>query len=173
MNTGTIHLLTIGIQWSSSLMNEGRKCFFCRCAEARGHPSQSPRHLPVNTQLNMKSLTNQALRCIQSTRIRHVPLASTRSLSHKSPSPRLRAMDEPRRTLMSSSQWTSSPRDIPISGFEMLDKFTEIEEETLPTYQPHRYYSAQQGEILNERYQVLAKLGYGVTSTVWLGRDLV
>lgn len=74
---------------------------------------------------------------------------------------------------MSSSQWTSSPRDLPISGFEMLDEFTEIEEETLPTYQPHRYYSVQHGEILNERYHVLAKLEYGVTSTVWLGRDLV
>ena len=140
-----------------------------RSDQRRNHPKSvtyhALLHLHVNAQLNMKSLTNQALRCVQSTRIRHIPLASARSLSHKAPSPR--------RTLMSSSQWTSNPRDIPISGFEMLDKFTEIEEETLPTYQPHRYYSVQQGEILNERYQVLAKLGYGVTSTVWLGRDLV
>lgn len=54
-----------------------------------------------------------------------------------------------------------------------IDPTSQIEEETLPTYQPHGYYPVQQGEILNERYQVLAKLGYGVTSTVWLGRDLV
>ncbi|AEO63734.1 uncharacterized protein THITE_2147851 [Thermothielavioides terrestris NRRL 8126] len=28
------------------------------------------------------------------------------------------------------------------------------------------------GEVTGEHYQVVAKLGYGVTSTVWLGRDL-
>ncbi|PCH05363.1 hypothetical protein PENOC_029300 [Penicillium occitanis (nom. inval.)] len=46
-------------------------------------------------------------------------------------------------------------------------------QETLPTYEARRYYLVQQAEILNEQYQVLAKLGYGVTSTVWLGRDLI
>ncbi|RAK80630.1 U4/U6 small nuclear ribonucleoprotein PRP4 [Aspergillus fijiensis CBS 313.89] len=44
---------------------------------------------------------------------------------------------------MSSSQWTSVPRDFPSSGFKLLDS------------------------------SVLAGLGYRVTSTVWHGRDLV
>jgi hypothetical protein len=28
------------------------------------------------------------------------------------------------------------------------------------------------GEVIQGRYQVVAKLGYGTTSTVWLSRDL-
>ncbi|RDH36245.1 CMGC protein kinase [Aspergillus welwitschiae] len=47
-----------------------------------------------------------------------------------------------------------------------------IEEETLPTYNAEKYYPVRLGEVLDGRYQVVAKLGYGVTSTVWLGRDL-
>ena len=77
-----------------------------------------------------------------------------------------------RRTVM-SSQWTSAPREFPSSGFDLIDKSLEIEEETLSTYQPEKYYPVQQGEVLSGRYQVLAKLGYGVTSTVWFGRDLL
>ncbi|KAE8345091.1 hypothetical protein BDV24DRAFT_171035 [Aspergillus arachidicola] len=47
-----------------------------------------------------------------------------------------------------------------------------FKEETLPTYQPEKYYPTQIRELLNNRYQLLATLGYGVTSTVWFGRDL-
>ncbi|PYI34792.1 U4/U6 small nuclear ribonucleo protein PRP4 [Aspergillus indologenus CBS 114.80] len=74
---------------------------------------------------------------------------------------------------MFSSQWTSVPREFPSSGFKLLDSSVHLEEETLPTYQAQKYYPIQQGEVLHNRYQVLAKLGYGVTSTVWFGRDLV
>ncbi|KAL2869548.1 kinase-like domain-containing protein [Aspergillus lucknowensis] len=35
-----------------------------------------------------------------------------------------------------------------------------------------RYYPAHIGEVLNSRYQVLTKLGFGSASTVWLCRDL-
>lgn len=73
---------------------------------------------------------------------------------------------------MSSSKWTSIPRIFPTSGFELVDPSWEIEE-ILQTYEPEKYYPVQQGEILNDRYQVLAKLGYGVISIVWIGRDLV
>lgn len=55
----------------------------------------------------------------------------------------------------------------------MLDPSVELDEETLPTYQPEKYYPIDQGEILNDQYQILAKIGYGVTSTVWLTKDLV
>ncbi|KAE8369968.1 U4/U6 small nuclear ribonucleo protein PRP4 [Aspergillus caelatus] len=74
---------------------------------------------------------------------------------------------------MSSSQWTSEPRVFPLAGFSLLDTSLKIEEETSPTYHPEKYYPTQIGEVLDNRYQVLAKLGYGVTSTVWFGRDLV
>ncbi|RAH82717.1 CMGC protein kinase [Aspergillus japonicus CBS 114.51] len=74
---------------------------------------------------------------------------------------------------MFSSQWTSVPREFPSSGFMLLDSSVHLEEETLPTHQAQKYYPIQQGEVINNRYQVLARLGYGVTSTVWFGRDLV
>jgi hypothetical protein len=80
-------------------------------------------------------------------------------------------LSRPRRSIVSSSQWTSLHREFPASGFELLDTNIEIEEETLVTYDPEKYYSVQQREVFNNRYQTIAKLGYGVTSTVWLGRD--
>lgn len=74
---------------------------------------------------------------------------------------------------MFSSNWTSTPRVFPTSGFELLDPSCKIEEETLPTYSSEKYYPVQQGRILNDRYQVISKLGYGVTSTIWFALDLV
>lgn len=62
------------------------------------------------------------------------------------------------------------PLTFPNSGFESISE--KIEEETLPTYDAKKYYPAQLGQIINERYQIVGKLGYGVTSTVWLCRDL-
>lgn len=81
----------------------------------------------------------------------------------------------PCRTVM-SSEWKSTPRIFSSSGFTLLDPSLEIEEETLPTYFPENYYPVQQGDVLNERYQITKSLpswGYGVTSTVWFGRDLM
>lgn len=43
----------------------------------------------------------------------------------------------------------------------------------LSGYNADTYYPVQIGEVLNSRYQVVGKLGYGVTSTVWLARDLM
>jgi len=53
-----------------------------------------------------------------------------------------------------------------------LSSAKPIEEETLPKYSPQAFYSAKIGEKLNDRYEVVAKLGYGMTATVWLARDL-
>ncbi|OJJ35884.1 hypothetical protein ASPWEDRAFT_51813 [Aspergillus wentii DTO 134E9] len=74
---------------------------------------------------------------------------------------------------MSKSNSASFPREFPTSGFELLDPSFKIEEETLPTYSPDKYYPVKQGEVFNNRYQAMTKLGYGVTSTVWFARDLV
>ncbi len=46
-----------------------------------------------------------------------------------------------------------------------------IEEQTLPRYCQQHYYPVHLGETFNDRYQVVAKLGYGASSTVWLARD--
>ncbi|OAA53454.1 protein kinase-like protein [Niveomyces insectorum RCEF 264] len=64
------------------------------------------------------------------------------------------------------------PREFPTTGFEVIDPADKVEEEQLPSYQPTAYYPMRIGEVVRNRYQVVAKLGYGVTSTVWLARDL-
>ncbi|RMZ83123.1 hypothetical protein DV738_g1264, partial [Chaetothyriales sp. CBS 135597] len=50
-------------------------------------------------------------------------------------------------------------QSFPTSGFKLLDESIELDEETLPTYQAEKYYPANQGEVLNHRYQILAKIG--------------
>ncbi|GIK01780.1 hypothetical protein Aspvir_005821 [Aspergillus viridinutans] len=66
----------------------------------------------------------------------------------------------------------SRPRIFPSSGFTILDPSVKFEEENLPDYLEERYYPVQIGEVFNSRYQVLTKLGFGSSSTVWLCRDL-
>jgi len=46
-----------------------------------------------------------------------------------------------------------------------------VEEEALPHYKSQHYYPAQIGDEYLSRYEVVAKLGYGSYSTVWLCRD--
>ncbi|KFH44240.1 Serine/threonine-protein kinase-like protein [Hapsidospora chrysogenum ATCC 11550] len=64
------------------------------------------------------------------------------------------------------------PREFPSSGFEVIDPSQRVEEEKLPFYRSDDYYPMRIGEIIQDRYQVVAKLGYGTGSTVWLSRDL-
>ncbi|KAI9375122.1 kinase-like protein [Aspergillus egyptiacus] len=64
------------------------------------------------------------------------------------------------------------PRVFPISGFDTLDPRIPLEEETFPSYRPERYYPVRLGEVFKARYQILTKLGFGASSTVWLCRDL-
>ena len=64
------------------------------------------------------------------------------------------------------------PRQFPTSGFVRLDSSEKIEEERLPFYVPEGYYPVYIGEVLASRYQVVSKLGYGISSTAWLCRDL-
>ncbi|KAM5453273.1 hypothetical protein McanMca71_004361 [Microsporum canis] len=47
-----------------------------------------------------------------------------------------------------------------------------IEEEIVPGYQASHYFPVRPGYIFNQRYEALAKLGWGGCSTVWLVRDL-
>lgn len=39
-------------------------------------------------------------------------------------------------------------------------------------YHPDHFYPVRLGEVFNDRFQTVAKLGYGSSSTVWLARDL-
>ncbi|KAJ5578133.1 protein kinase [Penicillium hispanicum] len=46
-----------------------------------------------------------------------------------------------------------------------------IEEQTLPFYHRKCYYPVKIGQTFNNRYRIIAKLGYGAYSTVWLAWD--
>ena len=66
----------------------------------------------------------------------------------------------------------SSPWPLSTAIAPALDNCQPIEGERTPYYDPKRFYLTYLGEILNDRYQVATKLGYGINSTVWLARDL-
>ncbi|KAJ5633975.1 hypothetical protein N7528_001817 [Penicillium herquei] len=65
-----------------------------------------------------------------------------------------------------------SPRQFPASGFVKVDSTQKVEEEELPCYVAEKYYPVKIGEVFASRYQVVSKLGYGMSSTTWLCRDL-
>ncbi|KAJ8183888.1 hypothetical protein LV157_005836 [Aspergillus fumigatus] len=47
-----------------------------------------------------------------------------------------------------------------------------VEEEHTPHYKSQHFYPVRLYEILDNRYQIVAKIGWGTSSTVWLARDL-
>lgn len=102
------------------------------------------------------------------TRSRFSILTSTR-ITLLVPYPHTRSRSS---TAMSSLKWKCSPRTFPTSEFQLLDPGIKIEKERLPTYFPEKYYPVRQGEIFNNRYQAIAKIGFGVTSTVWFAHNL-
>ncbi|RJE21865.1 STYKc [Aspergillus sclerotialis] len=71
------------------------------------------------------------------------------------------------------SRSVESPRVFTEHSFESLDPTVKIEEEYMPAYEQGLFYPVQIGQVLNARYQILSKLGYGANSTVWFCRDLL
>ena len=59
-----------------------------------------------------------------------------------------------------------------MSAAKTLSEVDFIEEECDPYYNPNHFYAMRLYEVLNDRYQVTAKLVWGTNSTVWLSRDL-
>lgn len=57
-------------------------------------------------------------------------------------------------------------------NFTRIPSTEKIEEELFPDYIASRYYPVLIGEVLRDRYQIVGKLGFGASSTVWLARDL-
>lgn len=64
------------------------------------------------------------------------------------------------------------PRSLPTSGPSLIDQSQKVEEEELPDYVADRFYPVRLGEVFHGRYQTIAKLGFGSSSTIWLARDL-
>ena len=57
------------------------------------------------------------------------------------------------------------------SNFKILPADEKVEEETHEAVPKNRYYPVHIGEVIQNKYQVLGKLGYGLGSTVWLAND--
>ncbi|KAJ4313616.1 hypothetical protein N0V84_009323 [Fusarium piperis] len=55
------------------------------------------------------------------------------------------------------------PREFPATGFERIDSCQLVEEEKLPFYRRQDYYPMRIGQVVQESYQVVAKLGYGMS----------
>lgn len=62
------------------------------------------------------------------------------------------------------AQATATPKELPSD--------IPIEEELIPGYDPKRFYHPNPGEILDGRFAMKAKIGWGTSSTVWLAQDV-
>ncbi|OCL14839.1 CMGC protein kinase [Glonium stellatum] len=65
------------------------------------------------------------------------------------------------------------PRSLPKTVEpEILPSDELLEEEHAHWYKPEEFYQVNPGDVFNDRYQAITKLGWGMTSTIWLARDL-
>jgi serine/threonine-protein kinase SRPK3 len=56
-------------------------------------------------------------------------------------------------------------------SLHLLPANTLLEEEENPDYDPKRFYPARVGETI-QKYQIVSKLGWGTSSTVWLAKEI-
>ncbi|TGO50617.1 hypothetical protein BOTNAR_0386g00030 [Botryotinia narcissicola] len=66
----------------------------------------------------------------------------------------------------------SPPLRFPTTGFELISDAQALDEEQLEGFKMGLYCPLNIGDIFISKYQVVWKLGYGVTSTVWLAHNL-
>ena len=66
----------------------------------------------------------------------------------------------------------SPPLCFSTTGFETVHPLEVLDEERFEQFKQGQYYPANIGDVLSSKYQIVGKLGFGTTSTVWLGRDL-
>ncbi|CAG8139920.1 unnamed protein product [Penicillium salamii] len=59
----------------------------------------------------------------------------------------------------------------PHTGFDVIEE-PLVEEEGMDGFSSGDYCPMVIGDVLDSRYQVVGKLGFGVSSTVWLARDM-
>ncbi len=86
--------------------------------------------------------------------------------------PRLPGRPDQRWITRLTNSMSVQPRTFPNDGFPILPEDVKFEEERLVGYKAENFYPVRLGQVFKSRYQVVAKLGFGTTSTVWLCRDL-
>lgn len=64
------------------------------------------------------------------------------------------------------------PLRFPTTGFEIIHEPEVLEEEQFAEFKAGQYYPVNIGDVYASKYQILGKLGFGTTSTVWLSRNL-
>lgn len=64
------------------------------------------------------------------------------------------------------------PLRFPTTGFELIGDDYWLEEESSVAFRSGWYFPVNIGDVYASKYQVLGKLGFGVTSAVWLARNL-
>jgi len=64
---------------------------------------------------------------------------------------------------------SSASQPVPVPETLPLD--VPVDEENTPGYQSEAFYPAHPGDVLNGRFELIVKLGWGTSSTVWLARD--
>lgn len=80
---------------------------------------------------------------------------------------------EPRAWLTATTVATHGhARHFSIHGVEKNPVQERIEEERVLDYKAEFFYPVRLGELFKARYKVVAKLGFGTASTIWLCRDL-
>ena len=57
------------------------------------------------------------------------------------------------------------------SNFKTLPLDRKMEEEAHDSISKGRYYPVRIGDVLESKYQIVGKLGYGIGSTVWLANE--
>jgi hypothetical protein len=67
----------------------------------------------------------------------------------------------------------STPLRFPTAGFDIFPPHAVVEEEQFPEFKAGIYYPVNIGDVYASKYQILGKLGFGTTSTVWLARNLL
>ena len=72
-------------------------------------------------------------------------------------------------TALSTAAW--SVIVFPNNGFDIIEE-PPVEEEESEKFSSGDYYPIVIGDLLDSRDQVVGKLGSGVSSTVWLARDM-
>ncbi|KAL8773545.1 MAG: hypothetical protein Q9209_001650 [Squamulea sp. 1 TL-2023] len=76
--------------------------------------------------------------------------------------------------MLSFLKWVSSViwRGNGVTRTRLLPPTQSLKEEPIELYCPGRYHPVKLGDILNYRYRVERKLGWGLYSTVWLAKDM-
>ena len=63
-----------------------------------------------------------------------------------------------------ASQSCATPKSLPLD--------VPVDEETIHGYDPKNFYHPNPGDVLDHRYMLKAKIGWGTSSTVWLAQDV-